>query len=421
MSRNFQNYITACAGSVGDEGIIPEVFRKWAAISSIAGALGRKVWYDFGQFQLKPNLYIMLIAPPGRGKSVSLILPIYTVYGRLAVEPMLQPADYPPHLDTYDMKDKPLFLLQDKITPEDLIRQMKKTGRINFDLTKGDQFFHESPLTLVTSEFGSLMNRNDKTLQMFLTDMWDAKERYTYHTKNSGHDLIEGPCLNWIACATPEQFIENMPENARSQGLLPRMIPVLYDGQRSEDKLFYGEINRSTAEYLVRDLAEISQIQGEYRFEDSFREEVSEYVRAGMEPRPTDPNLSEYNERRLPHWIKVAMCVSAACGNNRLITREHWDFTRDLMLAAEEKMPEVLKSFGVRNAGRVALDVLEFIKVSSQMKGRTLMIKEVKREIMRKVTNAAEIDTTYKQMIEAEMIAEVGKRVVLVDGKKAVA
>jgi len=36
--------------------------------------------------------------------------------------------------------------------------------------------FIDSSLTLVTSEFGTFMGRNERYLQMFLTDMWDAKE-----------------------------------------------------------------------------------------------------------------------------------------------------------------------------------------------------------------------------------------------------
>ena len=67
---------------------------------------------------------------------------------------------------------------------------------------------------------------------MFLTDMWDAKDSYSHKTKTSGEYIIEGPCLNWIACATPEQFVDNLPEDAKSQGLLSRIIPVFYEGER---------------------------------------------------------------------------------------------------------------------------------------------------------------------------------------------
>jgi hypothetical protein len=414
MTRHFQNYIESCASSVGDKSVTPEVFRKWSALSSVAGALGKKAWYDFGQFKVYPNLFILLVAPPGRGKSVSLILPLYEIYGNLSVEPYTRKEDVPAKLDTFGLKDSPLYLLQDKVTPEELIRQMKKCGRVNLDLTTANKIHYESPLTLVTSEFGSLMNRNDKTLQMFLTDMWDAKDKYTYHTKTSGHDIIRGPCLNWIACATPEQFIENMPENARSQGLLPRIVPVFFDGEKTEDKLFYGKINSSIVYNLTATLAHIATLQGEFTVEDTFRDELQDYVSGGMAPRPTDPNMSEYNERRLAHWMKVAMCVSAACRDDMIITRGDWTYAQEMMLAAESDMPQALQFFGVRNAGRVALDVMDYIKASVALNKRNLLIKEVKREIMRKVANAAEIEATYRNMIESGMIKEEGKRVIAI-------
>src|SRR5687767_15141767 len=46
----------------------PESFHIWVALSNIAGALGRKVWFDMGYFNVYPNLYAVLVAPPGMCK-----------------------------------------------------------------------------------------------------------------------------------------------------------------------------------------------------------------------------------------------------------------------------------------------------------------------------------------------------------------
>src|SRR5258708_12929487 len=46
----------------------PEIFRKWAAIGSIAAALEQKVWLQTSS-ALYPNLYVFLVAHPGAGKT----------------------------------------------------------------------------------------------------------------------------------------------------------------------------------------------------------------------------------------------------------------------------------------------------------------------------------------------------------------
>lgn len=46
----------------------PELFRKWAAIGTVAGALERRVWCSTARSKLYPNLFILLVSSPGVGK-----------------------------------------------------------------------------------------------------------------------------------------------------------------------------------------------------------------------------------------------------------------------------------------------------------------------------------------------------------------
>ena len=46
----------------------PEEYHKWVAISTIAGAMRRRSFYDYGYFLAYPNMYIVLVGPAGRCK-----------------------------------------------------------------------------------------------------------------------------------------------------------------------------------------------------------------------------------------------------------------------------------------------------------------------------------------------------------------
>ena len=81
MRRN-RDFIHACAQPVKGSPI-PHKFAMWSAISAVAGALGRKCWFSMPNYDVRPNLFIVLVGPPGTNKSVSLILPFSKVFSKL--------------------------------------------------------------------------------------------------------------------------------------------------------------------------------------------------------------------------------------------------------------------------------------------------------------------------------------------------
>ncbi len=56
-----------------DNGLSPERFRRWAALSIVSVLLDRRVWTStLGGVPIYPNLFIMLVAKPGVGKSTAI-------------------------------------------------------------------------------------------------------------------------------------------------------------------------------------------------------------------------------------------------------------------------------------------------------------------------------------------------------------
>ena len=68
MARKYANWIDAFVEHTEDIKS-PEHFRRWAAISAISSSLQRRVWMRFGGQSLYVNFYVLLIGPPGTGKS----------------------------------------------------------------------------------------------------------------------------------------------------------------------------------------------------------------------------------------------------------------------------------------------------------------------------------------------------------------
>jgi len=414
MPRNYPDFIEACL-ECPSQAKLPLPFRKWAAISAVAGAVGRKIYYDAGPFRIGANLFVILVARPGRGKSVSLLLPINKILTEgISSDPGSNPdsLNWNATVERFGLTETPVFTVAHRITPHQIPVEMSKCQRLDLEsTTPASGNVWESSMTLITTEFGTLMSRDNDTLQIFLTEMWDYQQRYSDKTKTSGQYMINGPCLNWIACATPDQFVENMPLNARSQGLLSRMLPIYYDGMSMEQDIHYGTTSEFIIDSLREDLAHIAQLKGAVTFAPGAEEEIRADVRAGMQPQPTDPNLTEYNERRTSHFIKVAMSISAARSDDLLITLADWNKTKELLLDAERDMPTVLQHFGMSRTGRQAIDLQVFVKDMMKKHPKGLPLIMVRQEILRRAIYPAEVEQTLTAMQDSGMLTVRGNRV----------
>ena len=135
MARKFKDFVQASVDAIKDSPI-PKPFAKWTALSAVAGALGRRVWFPMANYNIGSNLFIILIAPPGRNKSVSLILPFSKVFSRLTNPVGAGPEDhnFNSGLADYGLKDYPLYSIQDRITPEKLAVDMTKVTRMDMRL-----------------------------------------------------------------------------------------------------------------------------------------------------------------------------------------------------------------------------------------------------------------------------------------------
>ena len=407
MARRFKDFIQASVDAVKDSPI-PKPFAKWTALSAVSGALGRRVWFPMPNYNIGSNLFVILIASPGRNKSVSLILPFSKVFSRLTspVGATEDDHNFNSGLDEYGLRKYPLYTIQDRITPEKLAVDMTKVTRLDLRLcTEENPEFYDSSLTLVTCEFGTFMGRNERYLQMFLTDMWDAKDSYSHKTKTAGEYIIQGPCLNWIACATPTQFVDNLPEDAKSQGLLSRIIPVFYEGEKIPQDLRQKVISEHTINDLRNDLSKIALMRGPMEFERDAFEIANTDIFDGIQPEPTDPHLSEYCQRRVSHFLKVAMSVSASRSSSCKISKDDWTITKEIMFDMEQNMPKALEGFGMAKTGRIAHDMKVWLDATLSTNGKNHMqLRFFKRELLRKIQNPGELDQTIKAMQDSGYI-----------------
>ena len=162
----------------------PERFHLWTGVSTIAGALRRRVFIDMGYFRWYPNFFIFFVAPPGVvSKSTT---------ANIGME-LLKKLDY--------IKFGP-----SAVTWQRLVKSLADSRE---DVCIGGvgvnaEYEPMCALTIIASELGTFFDPNNREMVDVLVDLWDGKQGdWKKETLHSGDYSIQNPWINIIGCTTP--------------------------------------------------------------------------------------------------------------------------------------------------------------------------------------------------------------------------
>jgi hypothetical protein len=316
----------------------PPIFRKWGGIAAIAGALERKVWVRTLNMDLFPNLYTVMVAPPGIGKTII----------TATVEELWR------SLTTHKVAPKSL-------TKASLIDSLADAHRTKTVISENSLHLDFHSLLVNAGELGVLIPAYDADFMNVLTDIYDGRQ---YEERRRGKDLhitIKRPQLNILAACTPSYLNGMLPEGAWDQGFLSRTF-LIYSGERTTRDLFSEEeFSTDLLSKLKSDLRDVADIAGKMGFEPEARAALSAWHAAGGPPTPDHPKLTHYLTRRSAHLLKLCMVASIAESSNLVINLSHYQTALGWLLEMESKMPDIFKALGARGDGQVIEETWHYL------------------------------------------------------------
>jgi Protein of unknown function (DUF3987) len=315
----------------------PEPFRLWSAISIIAGALQRRAWISTAHSLVYPNLYVLLVSPPGVGKS----------------QAISRAGEFWVAADT-------IHVAPDSVTRASLIDCLE--GASTKAILPDGTFQQYHSLTVPASEFGVLVPAHDLEFLNTLNHIYDNPKYYRENRRSRNKQVdIPFPMLNILGGTQPAYLASLLPEQAWGMGFTSRLIMV-YSAEMIRPNLFdLKEYDDKLQKRMGDDLKTIGQLYGKFAFDPDAQRHVEEWAGAGLPPIPTHGRLQNYNSRRLLHFLKLCMVSSVSHSNDLRITMEDLSRAKDWLLDAEYKMPDIFRDMAGKSDKQVMDDLHDFM------------------------------------------------------------
>lgn len=312
----------------------PALWRRWGGISLIAGALERKVFTKTGIGPLYPNLYVVLVGPPGTGKT-TVTSEVWHMWNELS--------------DGGDANG--FHLASSSLTSASIIDDLREASRrITLPNLTGFEMFNS--LAICSNELGVLLPEYDNSFMSKLTDIYDG---HPYSERRRTKDInfkIEHPQINLLAATTPSYLNGMLPEGAWEQGFLSRTL-LVFSSETMRRAIFTETKKREDLRRdLVDDLRIIFSMMGKMTWEAEAVEGIENWAAAGAPPSPEHPKLMHYNTRRVAHLLKLCIVASVMQHDRLVITLENFQTALDWLIELEVYMPDIFKSMVVGGDSR---------------------------------------------------------------------
>lgn len=334
----------------------PPYIHFWTGVSTIAGALRRRVWLPQGRFDWTPNFYILFVAPAGIvGKSTAIDT------GLQLLEQVLPEKHFGPQSTTWQALAEKMRLAEETIHVPGAAKPQTM-----------------SCLTLSVGELGNLIRPDNGELVDMLIPMWDSQRRtWRRSTKTQGSIEIRTPCLNLISATTPDWLEANFTKQVLNGGLGSRVI-FIYAEEKAKmvayPALLTPPAHRARMEEeLVHDLARISELAGEFQLTP----EACELGKIWYDEHWThssDPGrkFEGYRARKQTHIHKLVMVISVSKRDDLVGTEDDMKEAIAHITALERQMGKVYDSVGVPPSVKAANTVRDILLQVKQIHTKDL-------------------------------------------------
>lgn len=342
----------------------------------------RKIWVTTQGSPIYPNMYVVLVATPGVGKS-EITWRVRKLWQELEGH----------------------FVASTSVTKASMMDELAQAARRVVDTKNSvNPVMSFNSLKLCINELGVLIPGYDNEFMNTLTDLWDCKDYSESRRNKNVEDIkVEKAQLHMLAACTPSYLVNLLPEGAWDQGFISRTF-LIFSGERKIRSLFdEQEIDQAREDLLERDLAHIANLTGQLGWSDKAAELMEAFNMRDGEPKPEHPKLMSYNVRRVVHLIKLCMIACVSESDEMVIRSRHFQRAYDWLTEAEAMMPEIFKSMSTSSTGKIMEEAWYYLYTAYSKEGSAIPIARLIQFLQERVP-IHNIQTTIDMMEKGGMI-----------------
>lgn len=328
-----------------ENAVSPRIHRLWCGISLVGGACERRIWTITGDRTSFPSLYILLVAPPGTGKSI-----INTV------KALWREAKEPTGGDAF-------HVASDSLTRAALVDELDDSTSTRL-YKFGTYVYHT--LLIGAEEFEVLLPFYDPNFISLFNDLWNVKSEHIEKRRHGPAKVvtIKNPQIHMLGGAQPSYFVAHFPEEAWTTGLARRTIMIYADSAPLKDPFEKTPNLNMLKDKILKRLGFISDVYGEVKVGAAARRIMTDWHMSGRAPEPNHSKLAAYNTTRFEFLVKLSLISSVSRSLDMII--EEFDVKRAMewLLEAEKFMPDIFRAMIGRSDTQVLEELHRFVYAS---------------------------------------------------------
>lgn len=315
-------------------------YHIWSAFVGLASTIGRRVWIDYGHQWIYPQLYVVLVGPPGNRKSTAML-----IQKRMLRE--VGGTNFAAQLESR----------------EGLIKQMAE-NEVAFDYNGKAKTY--MPLTICVGELKDFLGVSMVNMINFTTAVWD-QDYYDYKTRNKEDIIIQNPYLCILACDTPAWITANLRNDIISGGFSRRTLFVYETSKRCEIPFPSVTPEQLAAwEWCCKHLVKLQNVVGQFIWSSAARARFEKwYLYDKKDEIPKDTALFGYFDSKHIMVLKIAMLLALCEEEPVLVIEErHLDGAMGFLALAEKNLPIVFQGLGRNELNAVTNKAIELLHMA---------------------------------------------------------
>lgn len=372
----------------------PLLFHRWSIISCIGAALGRQFYMPFGDNEIFPNMYVMLIGDPGSRKSTAI----------KRARSILANAGYTYFSADKTSKEKFLIDLEGK-TDEDgkLIDANAAMANMFGDDTCG---LDPREVFIVSDEFNEFVGSGNIDFLSMLGNLWDwndTKIPFKQRLKNSRSVSVYQPTISILSGNTHSGFAQAFPPEAIGQGFMSRLLLVYADqsGKRIAFPTRPDQETKARISGLITDMR--THVVGEAKLTKQARD-MLEVIYRTFNGLP-DGRFKHYSTRRFTHLLKLVLICSASNMRTEIGAADVL-YANTVLTYTEHFMPRAMGEYGKAKHADVLAKIVDMIATSN----KPLLQSDIWKQVQADLDRPDDLVKLLAGLVQADKIQWVDRK-----------